>query len=223
MSYRRVFVAGICFLVLSTGPAISQSIQRSSEPQVLKAPNARYRIQSGDVVELSFPFTPEFNQEVTVQPDGFVTLRGIGDVQLAERSVPQATTILQDKYSVIFREPVITVLLKEFEKPYFMISGLVGRPGKYDMQQDLTLSQAVAIGGGLAPDSKPSQVLVFRRTSKDWVEVKKVDLGKMLKGDLNEDVSLQAGDMVYVPKKKLASLKPFLPVAALRLWFDPFR
>lgn len=221
MSYR-ILTIGICSFLLFTGLAASQAVERTAEPQTFEAPGARYRIQNGDVVDLSFPFTPEFNQVVTVQPDGYVTLRGIGDVEVAGKSVPQVTTMLQEKYSAILREPVITVLLKEFEKPHFLISGHVGRPGKYDMSRDLTLSQAVAIGGGLIPDAKSSQVLVFRRTSKDWVEVKKVDLGKMLKGDLNEDIALQPGDMVYIPKKKLASLKPFMPVAALRLWFEPF-
>ena len=42
----------------------------------------RYRVQSGDVLDLQFQFTPEFNQTATVQPDGYVTLKEIGDVHV---------------------------------------------------------------------------------------------------------------------------------------------
>src|SRR5205814_6186297 len=38
----------------------------------------RYKIGSGDSFDVSFELSPEFNQTVTVQPDGFITLRGVG-------------------------------------------------------------------------------------------------------------------------------------------------
>src|SRR6185369_328312 len=50
--------------------------------------NPRYSLRPGDVLELTFNFSPEFNQSVSVQPDGFVTLREIGDVHVAGQTVP---------------------------------------------------------------------------------------------------------------------------------------
>src|SRR5256885_14530411 len=44
---------------------------------VLQRRKSRYRLHSSDVLELSFPFTPEFNQAVTIQRDGYITLRGL--------------------------------------------------------------------------------------------------------------------------------------------------
>ena len=34
-----------------------------------------YRLRKSDVIEIDFPLVPEFNQTVTVQPDGFIGLR----------------------------------------------------------------------------------------------------------------------------------------------------
>src|SRR5690348_12755702 len=55
----------------------------------------RYQVQKGDVLVLDFPFTPEFNENVTVQPDGFISLRGIGDVHVDGQTIPQLTENLK--------------------------------------------------------------------------------------------------------------------------------
>jgi protein involved in polysaccharide export with SLBB domain len=54
----------------------------------------RYRIQPGDSFEVTFEFVPDFNQAATVQPDGFVTMKGIGDVKVGGQTVPELTTTL---------------------------------------------------------------------------------------------------------------------------------
>src|SRR5690242_13164309 len=50
--------------------------------------NPRYRLGRGDVLEITFPRTPEFNQTATVQPDGFISLHGAGDLQVFGLTVP---------------------------------------------------------------------------------------------------------------------------------------
>src|SRR3990170_1643283 len=46
----------------------------------LQRRNARYQLRKGDILTLVFPFTPEFDQELTIQPDGYISLRGVGDL-----------------------------------------------------------------------------------------------------------------------------------------------
>ena len=201
------------------GPS-ADSPQHHPAPQ---APNSRYRLGQGDVIELSFPFTPEFNQTVTVHPDGFVTLQVIGDVNVIGLTTHELKSTLESQYSVALKDPVITVILKEFEKPSFTASGEVQRPGKYEMKDGLTLSQAVAVAGGFTGDAKNTQVLLFRRKSDEWVEVKEVDLKKLLHGTLKEDFAVKSGDMVYVPKRRLAGLRPLMPIGAfVRMSIYPF-
>ena len=57
--------------------------QREADHPVLHNRSWRYLLRLGDVLQLSFPLTPDFNQIVTVQPDGFVTLRLLGDLAVA--------------------------------------------------------------------------------------------------------------------------------------------
>jgi len=172
----------------------------------------RYKLEAVDVFELSFELNPEFNQTVTVQPDGYSTLRGVGDVPVKGQTVPELTETLRKEYSKILSDPLISVVLKDFEKPYFIADGQVGHPGKYDLRGDVTLTEAVAMAGGFTEASKHSQVLLFRRASEGWYAAETFDLKKMeKKGNLKEDPTLHAGDMFFVPKNKLSKIRTIIP------------
>jgi polysaccharide biosynthesis/export protein len=172
----------------------------------------RYRIQAGDSFDLSFELSPEFNQTVSVQPDGFVTLRGVGDIKVAGESVPELTQTLRGAYSKILNDPLISVVLKDFEKPYFVADGQVGKPGKYEMHGQMTLVQAIAVAGGFNSTAKHSQVLLFRRVDDQWTEAKLINVKKMQKeGNLSEDPFLHPGDMLFVPKNTMSKIDRFIP------------
>lgn len=184
--------------------------------------NRRYKLHSADVLELNFPYTPEFNQTVTVQPDGYITLRGVDGIRVEGQTLPEAINSLQTTYRKILHDPVINVELKDFEKPYFIVGGEVGRPGKFDLRDETTATEAVAIAGGLKDSAKHSQVVLFHRVPDGWVQVKKLDMKKMLKNaDLNEDAYLQPGDFLYVPKNTLSKIQKFLPTSSLGLYANP--
>ncbi len=183
--------------------------QPSDRPVLQHRP--RYQIQNGDVINIHFTYTPEYDQTVTVQPDGYVILRDAGDLRAQGMTTPEVTKALEEAYKKILRDPVITVDLKEFEKPYIIVGGWVAHPGKYDLRGDTTVTQAVAIAGGFTEFSKHSHVLLFRNVSDGWTEVKPIDVKKMINSaNLHEDVHLQPGDMIYVPQNTWSKLKNFI-------------
>jgi len=172
----------------------------------------RYQIQPGDVIETTFDFSPEFNQTLAVQPDGYVNLRGVGDLHVAGQTVPQLTDSLKKAYSKILYQPAVSLVLKDFEKPYFIADGQVGRPGKYDLRGDTTLVQAIAIAGGFNSAAHHSQVVLFRRVDSNWTEAKLINVKKMESNrNLSEDMHLRPGDMIFVPKNKISKIQQFLP------------
>jgi polysaccharide biosynthesis/export protein len=190
----------------------------TSAPEQFSTREPRYLLRPGDIFDLQFEFSPEFNQSVTVQPDGYVTLKGVGDVYVQGKNVPELTQILHEQYVKFLANPVISVVLKEFEKPYFIANGMVEKPGKYELRGDTTVTEALAIAGGLNTSAKNTQVLLFRRVSQEWVEAKEVNVKDMLNGkNINEDVHLKPGDMIYVPKNKWSRVKQFIPYTALNL------
>lgn len=182
-----------------------------SEPQ-LQTRNPRYTIRAADTFDVNFELSPEFNQSVTVQPDGFITLKSVGDVYVAGQTVPELTQTLHTAYGKILNDPLISVVLKDFEKPYFTASGQLNHPGKYELRGNVTLTEAIAMAGGFNGDAKHSQVLLFRRVNDQWLEAKMFNVKQMLKaGNLGEDPTLRPGDQLFVPKNALSKIKPFIP------------
>jgi polysaccharide export outer membrane protein len=186
--------------------------------------SGRYRLTPSDVIELAFPRVPEFDQVLTVQPDGYVSLKVVGDVRVQGRTLPEFRQQVLAAYEGILREPLVSITLKEFEKPYFVATGEVKTPGKFELRGATTVIQGLALAGGMTSIAKHSQVILFRRYTDELLEVKEIDVKKMLASrDLSEDYLLRPGDTLYIPQSFLSKLKPFLPTAGLGVYLNPFR
>ncbi len=184
--------------------------------------NPRYGLRKGDSFDVDFAFSPEFNQTVVVQPDGYITLRGVGSMRVEGQTIPELTETIKKAYASILHNPVVTVALKDFEKPYFVAAGQVAKPGKYDLRSDLTLVEAVAIAGGFTGNSKHSQVVLFRRVSDQLVEARLFNVKQMLQShDLSEDAHLRPGDMIYVPQNMISKIQRFITMPSTGMYFDP--
>jgi polysaccharide export outer membrane protein len=182
----------------------------------------RYRVRKSDVIEVKFKFSPEFDQTLTVQPDGFVTLDEVGDLKVEDKTLPELREAIQLAYQGILHDAVITVSLKDFDKPFFIAAGQVGHPGKYELRSDTTLVEAVAVAGGFTDASKYSQVVLFRHVSNDMVEAKVFNLKQMLASrNLQEDPHLLPGDMLFVPQNKISKIQRYLPTPGLGAFFNP--
>jgi polysaccharide export outer membrane protein len=201
----------------SQSSASQQKLDGSESPHFDQR-EPRYILRPGDVFDLQFEFSPEYNQTVTIQPDGFVTLRGVGDLHVSGKNVPELTATLKQAYGSFLAKPVISVVLKDFEKPYFIAHGEVGKPGKYELRDDTTVTEALAIAGGLSNAAKHSQVLLFRRVSQEWVEAREINVKEMLQGkNLAEDIHLKPGDMIYVPQSRWSKVRQFIPYTSLSM------
>ncbi|MGA8406846.1 MAG: polysaccharide biosynthesis/export family protein [Candidatus Acidiferrales bacterium] len=193
-----------------SAPPGSNSGQSDDRP-ALEQRNPRYRIMRDDMLNLSFPLSPELNQTVTVQPDGYITLVNVGSLFVQGMTVPEITQAIEKAYAKILHDPIINVDLKDFQKPFFVVSGQVAKPGQYDLRYDTTASEAIAVAGGLMPTAK-TQVLIFHRVSSGWMEVKKFNLKDILNGKhVNEDAVLQPGDMIFVPEKFITNFRKYVP------------
>jgi len=137
-------------------------------------------------------------------------------------NLPQLRVAIQRAYSGILKNPEISIELREFEKPYFIAGGQVGKPGKYELIGDTTVSEGVAMAGGFTEAAKHSQVLLVRRVSDNQIEVKKLNLKAMMaQADMREDVHLEPGDQLFIPQNFISKLKDFVRVS-LVFPFHPY-
>jgi polysaccharide export outer membrane protein len=173
------------------------------------------------VVEISFTVAPEFNQTLTVQPDGYVMLKDAGLLDAQGLNLLEFSLAVRKAYTGYLHDPQVAVALKDFERPYFIVGGVVGKPGKYELREDTTVTEAVEIAGGLTQQAKHSQVVLFRRVNEDLVEARLLDLKKMLReGRLKEDSHLRPGDMVFVPQNTISKIARFLAKPSLSMYMN---
>jgi len=181
--------------------------------------NPRYTIGRDDILSISFPLSPELNQKVTVQPDGFISLQSAGSIRVEGLTVPGLIEAIKKAYANILHDPIVDVDLADFQKPLFTVLGQVDKPGQYTLRSDITVTQAIAVAGGFAPTAK-TQVFLYRQVSANWAEVRELKLKDILNGkNISEDTHIRPGDMIFVPEKFIANFKKYVPYT---IGFSPY-
>ena len=132
----------------------------------------------------------------------------VGAVHLAGLTAEEALASIQSAYALTIDNPVVTLELKDFKRPYFIVSGEVRKPGKYDLRGYTSITEALATAGGFNEFAKRLSVLLFRRAGDEWYAVKALDLKKLLEGrEVNEDIEIRAGDMIVVPATAFSKVR----------------
>ncbi|MEP6706024.1 MAG: polysaccharide biosynthesis/export family protein [Pyrinomonadaceae bacterium] len=208
-------------LVLFTFCVAAQA--QMQRPRLGNVHEDRYQVQPGDVLELQYRYSPEFNQTVMVQPDGYISLQVGGDVKVGGKNVEQVRQLILQKVSERLKDPEATVILKEFQKPYFVVAGEVVQPGKIEMRERVTAIQAIMLAGGMKESARSSQILLFRKINSDTAEVKVLNLKRIKRtSDLENDLTLQAGDMLLVPRDRISKIERFIKLASVAAFMNPF-
>ena len=218
MKRRLILALAIALLILP----VAAYPQDQRPPRLTTVTEGRYRLQPGDVLEVQFRYTPEFNQTVTVQPDGYISLEIGGDLKVAGFTIEETRQAILRQANKRLQDPVATIILKEFQKPYFVVSGEVAQPGKIEMREKVTALQAIMLAGGMKESAKSSQVVVFRTINSDLAEVKVLNFKSIRRtSDLENDLTLQAGDMVFVPRDKLSKVERFMRLVTVLALITP--
>jgi polysaccharide export outer membrane protein len=184
----------------------------------------RYTLRAGDVLDLDYRYTPELNQTVKVLPDGYVNLNVVGDVRVSGLTVQEAHDLIVRKAQDQLNDPELNLILKEFQQPYVVVAGEVGKPGKIDLRENTTAMQAILLSGGFLASAQSGQVLLFRQINGDTAEIRVLKLSKLQKtADLERDVTLQSGDMILVPRDKIEKLSRYIKLLNIGTYFNPLQ
>jgi polysaccharide biosynthesis/export protein len=184
----------------------------------------RYTLRAGDVLTLEYRYTPELNQTVTVLPDGYVNLTLVGDVKVSDLTVEQAREAIITKAKESLNEPELNLILKEFQPPYVVVAGEVAKPGTMNLRENTTAMQAILLSGGFSESAQTSQVLLFRKINGDTAEIRVLNLAKVRKtADLEHDASLEAGDILYVPRDKIQKVSRYIKLLNIGMYINPLQ
>jgi polysaccharide export outer membrane protein len=203
-------------LVLSLGPAAATAAAQAAQPAaaaqtstavatsgvaagaVPVAPD--YVIGADDVLSILFWRDKDLSApEVTVRPDGKVTLPLLNDVQAAGRTPEQLGEAIREAARKYVEDPNPTVIVKEIKSRRVFITGRIEKPGPYPLNGKTTILQLIAMAGGLREfvDGKNISLMRSEKEKQTIFAFNYQDVVK--KGYLHQNIELKPGDVVVVP------------------------
>ena len=170
-----------------------------------------YRIQPGDQLAIDFYLNSEFNDNVTVQPDGRVVLRLVGPLQASGKSPGQLATEINQAYAKELKNPSATVHVQNMPNRQVFVQGQVNHPGAFTLQPGMTALQAIANAGGETEGAELGNVILIRRDGCGRADGSKMDLSSATNApDKGEDIALMPRDTIVVPRSKIANAGLFV-------------
>ena len=178
-----------------------------------QTPTLGYTLGAGDVLRVNVYDNPDLSQEVTIEADGAFSYPLIGRVQAAGLPVRQLEGLLAKRFAEGYLvSPQVGVTVTQHKSQQVYVMGAVSKPGPYALQRQTTLLEALSTAGGPTPEAGFEVVLTHATdkqalpsgTSKvsataNGQSAMRVSLEQLMAGGVPQRITLQDGDVVYVP------------------------
>jgi polysaccharide biosynthesis/export protein len=169
-----------------------------------------YTLGPGDTLRIVIYGHNDLPQEVVLSSDGSFMYPFIGQVQATGLTVQQLGEYLarrlEEGYLVA---PQIVITVVQYRSQQVYVLGSVRSPGIYTLKHNTTLLNLISEAGGATPEAG-SEVIIAR--ARDTGEAKRaendkgstgsirVDLEKLLAGEVTQRIEINSGDTIYLPK-----------------------
>lgn len=194
-------------LPLLLAGCVSSGNVTSGAPPAPASVTDDYQIGVDDIVQVSVWRNPELGITAPVRPDGKISVPLVGDVVAGGRTPDAVAKDLQEKLSVLVREPQVTVIITELRSHEYLsrvrVTGAVRTPVSIPYRQGMTVLDAVLAAGGVTEFAAPDRSSLHRK-SGDTAQAYGVQLGNILNsGDLSTNYKVAPGDVITVPERVL--------------------
>ncbi|MGQ0735862.1 MAG: polysaccharide biosynthesis/export family protein [Acidobacteriota bacterium] len=158
-----------------------------------------YLIGPDDVLTIVFWREKDMTTEVSVRPDGRITLPLLNEIKAAGLTPEQLRKNINDAAERYFTEPTVAVVVKQINSRKVFITGQVAKPGVYPLTSPISVLQLLTIAGGVLEYADEKHITVLRTENGrpmsyrfNYDEVKK-------RRNLRQNIELKPGDTVVVP------------------------
>jgi polysaccharide export outer membrane protein len=182
-------IIGISYVGLSWAES-KESMEQDEE---------NYLIGPGDVLNISVWKDESLTRLCVVRPDGFISFPLIGNIRAAGRTASKLKSEMEGRLTRYIPEVVLSLEIKEINSMIIYVIGRVNNPGRFILNTDVNVLQALATAGGLNVFAKRNNIKIFRHESEETTmypfEYDQVIDGKRLE----QNIYLRRGDVVVVP------------------------
>ncbi|MDH5727200.1 MAG: polysaccharide export protein, partial [Nitrospira sp.] len=118
-----------------------------------------------DVLKVTVWKSPDLSGEVTIRPDGTITMPLIGDVPAAGLAANVLAKHIGERLTEYMSSPIVTVQVKEVNSYFIYVMGEVVKPGKYPLKSYANVMQGISLAGGFAPFANKNKIKVLRNVN----------------------------------------------------------
>ena len=204
---KTAIVAALLLAAGSLGAAAADAQSRPAtasrradpSPVATVPPPIEYVIGPEDVLGIVFWREPDLSGDVTVRPDGRITIPVIGELQAAGRRPEVLQTEIATAANKYISGVNVVVIVRTINSRKVFVTGRVTAPGAYPLMGPLTVIQAIALAGGLTEFAEPKGITILRMENgkSRTVPFNYQDIAKGK--SLEQNVLLQPGDTIVVP------------------------
>ena len=158
-----------------------------------------YVIGPGDVLDISVWKEQALTKLVTVLPDGKISFPLIGAITAGGKTLDQISKELEQKLSRFVPDINLSVLVDQVNSHMVYVIGRVRNPGRFILNTNIDVLQALAMAGGLTPFAEQGNIKIFRQ-AQGGKEILNFDYDDVTNGKkLEQNIILQRGDVIVVP------------------------
>ncbi len=193
------------------GPYSKSAVKVGAPGTVVPRVPQAYRIAIGDKIIVKLFYNPDLNQDVTVQPDGTVSLLLVHQVKVAGLTNEELRKLLTKDYGKYLQQPELSVVVTDNLGNRIFVGGEVAKPGVQLLTSPTTVLDAVNMAGGFTPIARENEVIILRLGANNKPFEISLDIKKAMKGeDFSQNVYLQPYDMVLVPKSDIGKVDQWI-------------
>lgn len=104
-----------------------------------------------------------------------------------------------------------TILIPSLIDRKIQVLGEVNKPSVVRLRPGVTLSESIALAGGLTKDAVPENILILRG-GLAHPTIMKVNFDDITKGGMAQNIALEPLDIVYVPRTVLATVERYTDI-----------
>ncbi len=198
--HKQAFSNGISIIfltmILSLGAVAFAQETPAPAPS---ASNDDYKLNPGDVIQISVWKEVDLQRDVLIRPDGKFSFPLAGDILAKGRSVEDVRALITKRLSRYIPDLVVSVSVLQINGNKVYVIGQVNRPGEIIANPHIDVVQALAIAGGGNAFADLNGISILRRTPTGIKSIpfryRDIEKGKRLE----QNIMLQAGDVVVVP------------------------
>jgi polysaccharide export outer membrane protein len=201
MLRSAILLLGLAMLVACASdiPSVRTLAEQQKTNQATLEPSNSYLIGPGDFLSVDLWNEPALSKQVTVRLDGNISMPLVGDLQAAGFTCTELRDQLTEKYKGYVEVAEVSVTLVQSLSKKIYILGKINGPGEYPLTKNMTILQAISLGGGLNEWADTSNIKLIRKIN-GVEKTFKVDYDAIVSGDdLSQNVLLQPDDTIFVP------------------------